>query len=58
LDELSPESGDGHIKDLADRVRAIEAQHNGVSGQHVTTTAIDAELKNINSTDGQEETEK
>lgn len=25
LDELSPESGDGHIKDLANRVRAIEA---------------------------------
>jgi len=36
LDGLSPESGDGHIKDLANRVRKIEQESN-VNGARVTS---------------------
>jgi len=58
LDNLSPESGDGHIKDLANRLRAIEAQDRGVSGSQVTRDAVQGELARVSSTDEQEETEK
>jgi cation transport protein ChaC len=51
LDNLSAESGDEHIKDLANRVRMIQA---GVS----TRQALDRELAKAGSTDEQEEAEK
>ncbi|EHL00629.1 putative Cation transport regulator-like protein 2 [Glarea lozoyensis 74030] len=51
LDSLSTESGDEHIKDLANRVRKTQA---GVS----TKQALDRELEKNGSTDEQEETEK
>jgi len=58
LDGLSPESGDGHIKDLANRVRKLEV---GTSTDGLRTTnevAVSHELKKVDSTDEQEETEK
>jgi cation transport protein ChaC len=58
LDELSPESGDAHIKDLAERVRAIEARMPGFSAKGVTLAAVGSELKKVSSTDEQEEVEK
>jgi glutathione-specific gamma-glutamylcyclotransferase len=58
LDELSPESGDGHIKDLANRVKAIEARKPGVSAKKATGEAVGGELKKVGSTDEQEEVEK
>ncbi|KAM3086655.1 hypothetical protein ACMFMF_000601 [Clarireedia jacksonii] len=55
LDELSPDSGDEHVKDLANRVREI-----GERGNVEISPAepISHELKKVTSTDGQEETEK
>lgn len=58
LDELSPESGDDHIKDLANRVRKIVEKQGGVEVEASHTKAIDHELKKVTSTDEQEETEK
>ena len=43
LDELSPESGDGHIKDLADRIRIIERQTFARANRSVSV-AVDGEL--------------
>ncbi|TGO53577.1 hypothetical protein BOTNAR_0292g00150 [Botryotinia narcissicola] len=57
LDELSPESGDDHIKDLANRVRKI-AERQGVEAEASYTDDIDHGLKKVSSTDEQEETEK
>lgn len=57
LDSLSSESGDEHIKDLANRVRMIEQRVVG-DNSHATEQAIDHELKKIGSTDEQEELEK
>jgi len=57
LDNLSPESGDGHITDLADRIRRIEQAAHG-DGQQVAGEAVEHELKKVGSTDEQEETEK
>jgi cation transport regulator ChaC len=57
LGELSLESGDMHVKDLADRVRAIEVQRSNTSEQ-ATSNAIDSELKKVSSTHEQEEMEK
>ncbi|TVY28056.1 Glutathione-specific gamma-glutamylcyclotransferase [Lachnellula hyalina] len=55
LDGLSPESGDYHVKDLADRLKKISEATGGVSrGKE----ALDHELKKVDSTDEQEETEK
>jgi cation transport protein ChaC len=51
LDNLSVESGDEHIKDLANRVRMIQA---GVR----TKQALNRELDRTGSTDKQEETQK
>ncbi|KAF5867993.1 putative glutathione-specific gamma-glutamylcyclotransferase [Botrytis fragariae] len=58
LDELSPESGDDHIKDLANRVRKIAERKGGVEAEASHTEDIDHELKKVTSTDEQEETEK
>jgi cation transport regulator ChaC len=68
LNELSPESGDGHISDLASRVRLLEESVAKTSGpvtvngaspsQNATQEAVDQELQKIGSTDEQEETEK
>jgi glutathione-specific gamma-glutamylcyclotransferase len=58
LDELSPESSDAHIKDLAERVRAIEVRKPGFSAKGVTSAAVGSELKKVSSTDEQEEVEK
>jgi len=52
LDGLSPESGDGHIKDLADRLRKISGAEK--SGEEV----LDHEVEKVAGTDEQEETEK
>ncbi|KAF7853863.1 hypothetical protein EAF04_010530 [Stromatinia cepivora] len=58
LNELSPESGDEHVKDLADRVRKIAMGQIGVEAEASHTKVIDHELKKFKSTDEQEETEK
>ncbi|APA09017.1 hypothetical protein sscle_04g037870 [Sclerotinia sclerotiorum 1980 UF-70] len=58
LDELSPESGDEHVKDLANRVRKIAMGHRGVEAEASHSKAIEHELKKVKSTDEQEETEK
>jgi len=58
LDTLSPDSGDEHIRDLADRVRAIEAHKSTIDIPEPTGKAVDGELKKVNSTDEQEEVEK
>jgi len=58
LVELSPESGDGHIQDLADRVRAVEVREAGHSARRATTEAVGSKLRKVGSTDEQEETEK
>lgn len=55
LDELSPESGDGHIKDLADRVRSIEERH-GAGAE--TASEVGNVLHKVGSTEEQEEVEK
>jgi cation transport regulator ChaC len=57
LDELSPESEDGHIKDLANRIRMIE-QHTRVDADRATDNGVHHELKKVGSTDEQEEMEK
>lgn len=57
LDELSPESGDGHIKDLANRLRAFDARRNRVLDEKLPDE-IGSQLKKISSTDEQEEVEK
>jgi cation transport protein ChaC len=57
LDGLSPESGDGHIKDLSDRVRKIMKNANK-DGCQVVDKTVTRELKKVGSTDEQEETEK
>ncbi|RYO87256.1 hypothetical protein DL762_003417 [Monosporascus cannonballus] len=56
LDELSPESGDAHVTDLADRVRAIEARREDGAGGG--DEAASHEFKKVDSVDEQEETEK
>jgi len=57
LDSLSPASWDGHIKDLADRVRKIE-QRGDADITRVAEKAIGDELRRVGSTNEQEETEK
>jgi len=57
LDNLSSDSGDEHIKDLANRVRTIEKMIKG-DKSHSTSQAIDHERNNLGSTDEQEEVEK
>jgi len=61
LDGLSAESEDGHIKDLADRLRAIELQENG-GGSQVVEKAVSRGLERVTEdtkvTDEQEEMEK
>ncbi|KAB8299088.1 hypothetical protein EYC80_001207 [Monilinia laxa] len=49
LDELSPESGDEHVKDLADRVRKIADNQWGVEAEASHTMAIDHEFKKSHS---------
>ena len=56
LDNLSPESGDGHVKDLATRVRNLERAD--IEDGKVADEAVYHELKKVGSTDEQEETEK
>lgn len=51
LDELSPKSGDEHIKDLANRVKAIEARKSGVRAKGTTDGIFGEELKKVSSTD-------
>lgn len=59
LDELSPESGDGHIKDLANRVRKIEEVRSGFTPQTGTGDRMDGgDINTVISTDELEETEK
>ena len=72
LDELSPQSGDEHITDLSERVRAIIAREEGkspgeedeaavervISQQSNEAAAARHEFTKINSVDEQEETEK
>lgn len=53
LDSLSTESGDEHIKDLANRVRNIE-QGAHVGPGYVVSEPVGNELKRVGSTDEQE----
>ncbi|RDW67843.1 gamma-glutamylcyclotransferase [Coleophoma cylindrospora] len=58
LDELSPESGDGHVKDLANRVRDIEEQiATTAEASRVASQGAENEVKKTGTHD-QEETEK
>lgn len=57
LDGLSTESGDEHIKDLANRLRKIE-QGAQVEPGSAVSGPVGTELKRVSSTDEQEEMEK
>lgn len=57
LDELSPESGDEHVTDLSERVRAI-AKREEKKGQEPEEEHHDHEFRKVSSVDEQEETEK
>jgi cation transport protein ChaC len=60
LDGLSEKSGDGHVKDLAGRVRDIELSVTGVEiGSQVTGEAVQSEVRRatVQVTNEQEETE-
>jgi glutathione-specific gamma-glutamylcyclotransferase len=59
LDELSPESGDGHITDLSNRVRQLEAA-SAQPGSSVPEPPVHShhEFHRVRSVDEQEETEK
>jgi len=57
LNSLSPESGDEHITDLANRVRKLENMPD-MDGHRIRDEALEAKLKQVDSTDEQEETEK
>ncbi|KAL3423693.1 Glutathione-specific gamma-glutamylcyclotransferase [Phlyctema vagabunda] len=58
LDELSPDSGDGHVKDLANRLRDIERK--ALSGTRIDQEASRAAAKELAKDDAadMEETEK
>ena len=58
LDSLSPESGDGHVTDLANRLREIIEQDVKVDSNQLPSEVIQQGLKSAGSTDEQEETEK
>jgi len=58
LDDLSPESGDEHVTDLANRVRAIEQEAASVGANQAVQITVEHEIKKVGSTDEQEETEK
>ncbi|KAK0612960.1 ChaC-like protein-domain-containing protein [Bombardia bombarda] len=67
LEELSPESGDEHVTDLSNRVRAVAAQ-DGENGSKSSQTPVNVDtsaeqpihhdFRQIKSIDEQEETEK
>ena len=56
LNALSPDSGDVHVSDLADRVRAIEAARGGKQPEE--EHHVPHEFSKVDSVDEQEETEK
>lgn len=66
LAELSPESGDAHVTDLADRLRAVEARiargevegEHGHGGSGASSGPVSHEFAKVSSVDEQEETEK
>ncbi|KAI4868619.1 ChaC-domain-containing protein [Hypoxylon rubiginosum] len=61
LDELSPESGDAHVTDLSDRVRAIESRgrrEGGPAAEGFERHPASHEFRKVGSVDEQEETEK
>lgn len=58
LDSLSAESGDGHVKDLATRVRRLEKDVSGIGDRAVNHMAVANELKKVGSMNEQEETVK
>ena len=60
LDGLSPESGDEHVTDLSNRVRAIEAR-GAEAGEELKSpdeSPVSHGFKKVHSVDEQEETEK
>jgi glutathione-specific gamma-glutamylcyclotransferase len=60
LDDLSPESGDGHVSDLAQRTAELEARQN-LSEERADAwqePGIGSELHKVGSTEEQEEVEK
>lgn len=58
LEDLSSDSGDGHVNDLASRVRAIDALNPVVHVDAVGSGAFGHELRKVGSTEEQEEVEK
>lgn len=64
LQDLSRDSGDEHVQDLARRVRTMEAMDTNrtgarrTDGKVETAAAVEAELTRVGSTDEQEEVEK
>jgi cation transport protein ChaC len=61
LDGLSAESGDGHVKDLARRLRAFEIQENkrhvSVTSREAVKDALNRELRKADGAEEQEEIE-
>lgn len=57
LDQLSPESGDQHIKDLANRIRIIDQEADVGAGSAVNIS-VDCEFNKVGSKEEQEETGK
>ena len=62
LDDLGPGSGDAHVRDLADRLRALEVAKKGAgeegSGPEREQEEVPHEFSKVDSVDEQEETEK
>jgi hypothetical protein len=58
LDELSPESGDVHVSDLASRVRALEQDALKASEAPTPTSGTDSHFHQDTSTNEAEEIEK
>lgn len=58
LEGLSEESEDEHISDLARRCREIERRGQGPPEPVQGKDVVGSDLKNVGSTDEQEETEK
>ena len=57
LADLFPEGEDGHVKDLANRLRRIELDGN-IDGTRANNDAVNHKLQKLSCTDEQEETEK
>jgi len=61
LDGLAPESGDGHVSDLARRVRVLMGEGEGKGGDQLVERAVESEVERTRRGEGGqpvEETER